>query len=177
MPCPNTCKLLSSLRVLNSLCKFIAVLPSLISVIKKIFLEFLHARRRASAQGVQNRLQNKLCPLCKGFCQLICVWQNRFCHSAILPTGSGVLPRTLAFPCFARLLPLLAIPLQEVHAVQAAQVGLFETQTLCLIGRVKVAGRARDGAAAEASVYIMCAATYDLQSVKQQLSIVICSPL
>ena len=47
------------------------------------------------SQGVQIRLQKKFCPACKGFCQLICTWQNPFCHSAILPMGSEVLPLTL----------------------------------------------------------------------------------
>ena len=46
-------------------------------------------------QGVQNRPQNEFSTTRKGFCQLKCVWQNPFCHSAILPTASGVLPRTL----------------------------------------------------------------------------------
>ena len=47
------------------------------------------------SQGVQIRLQKKFCPACKGFCQLICTWQNPFCRSAILPMGSEVLPLTL----------------------------------------------------------------------------------
>jgi hypothetical protein len=41
MPCPNLCRLFLSLRVFNSLCKFIQVLPSLILVtLQNIFGKF-----------------------------------------------------------------------------------------------------------------------------------------
>ena len=47
------------------------------------------------SQGVQICLQKKLCPVFKGFCRPNRAWQNPFCHFRVLPTGSGVLPRTL----------------------------------------------------------------------------------
>ena len=93
---------LKLLETLTVCAHFIKVLPSLISVVKKtLFLEFFYARRRASAQGVQVRLQKRICPLCNRFCRLICVRQNPllpFCQQA-----SGVLLLTLGLTSVIRI--------------------------------------------------------------------------
>jgi hypothetical protein len=98
MPCSKPCKLLSSLRVLNSLCKFIAVLPSLISVVTKTFFEIIfmsgdapqpkesktafkisYARcvRGSASSFMSGRTGSAILPFCQQaleFCHEHCVW-------------------------------------------------------------------------------------------------------
>ena len=57
--------------------------------IQDLFRLFLEAWRRALTQGVQFHLLKKFCQMFRGFCQLICVWQNPFCHSANSLWGSA----------------------------------------------------------------------------------------
>ena len=114
---PTHASYLSRLRDVNRLCKFIAVLPSLVSVVLNKSLKFLMPEDAPQPEKCGFAFQNTLCPLRNGFCRPICVRQDPFCHSAVAPTRSGIMPRTLVLHGSAKWTPPdVGIPFELIVA-------------------------------------------------------------